>query len=163
MTSRRRGYQDSFFITSLTDQRLVSAKEIVALYLRRWNVETDFRSLKCALDAGILSRRSADMIKKELWVHPLLAYNLTRLLMIEAAALCHREPRSISFRHTVQLWIAWSQCGQQLDAQGWDYLLRAVAGRRVGNRPGPQEPRAKKRRPKPRKLLDLPRSDARTC
>ena len=73
---------------------------------------------------------SADMIKKELCVH-LLAYNLTRLLMSEAAALCHREPRSISFRHTVQLWSAWSQCGQQLDAQGWVFLLQAVAGRRV--------------------------------
>ncbi len=51
VASRRRGYQDTILITSLTDQRLVSAKEIVALYLRRWNVETDFRSLKCALDA----------------------------------------------------------------------------------------------------------------
>ena len=162
VVSRRRGYQDTFFITSFTDQRLVSAKEIVALYLRRWNVETDFRSLKCALDAGILSCRSAEMIEKELWVH-LLAYNLTRLLMSEAAALCDREPRSISFRHTVQLWSAWSQCGQQLDAQGWVYLLEAVAGRRVGNRPGRREPRAIKRRPKPRKLLDMPRSHARNC
>ncbi len=162
VVSRRRGFQDTFFITSLIEQRLVSAKEIVALYLRRWNVETDFRSLKCALDAGILSCRSAEMIKKELWVH-LLAYNLTRLLMSEAAVLCHREPRSISFRHTVQLWSAWSQCGQQLDAQGWAYLLRAVAARRVGNRPGRREPRAIKRRPKSRKLLDMPRSDARNC
>ena len=93
----------------------------------------------------------------------LLAYNLTRLLMSEAAAVCDRELRSISFRHTVQLWSAWPQCGQQLDAQGWDYLLRAIAGRRVGNRPGRREPRAVKRRPKPRKLLDMPRSDARSC
>ncbi|ASJ70308.1 IS4 family transposase [Granulosicoccus antarcticus] len=162
VVSRRRGYQDTFFITSLTDQRLVSAKEIVALYLRRWNVETDFRSLKCALDAGILSCRSAEMIEKELWVH-LLAYNLTRLLMSEAAAISNREPRSISFRHTVQLWSAWSQCGQQLDAQGWTYLLQAIAGPRVGNRPGRREPRAVKRRPKSRKLLDIPRSAARTC
>ena len=162
VVSRRRGFQDTFFITSFTDQRLVSAKEIIALYLRRWNVETDFRSLKCALDAGILSCLSPDMVKKELWVH-LLAYNLTRLLMSEAAALCDREPRSISFRHTVQLWSAWCQCGQQLDAQGWEFLLQAIAGRRVGNRPGRREPRAIKRRPKPRKLLDMPRSDARSC
>ncbi|ASJ73886.1 hypothetical protein IMCC3135_19035 [Granulosicoccus antarcticus IMCC3135] len=160
--SRRRGYQDTFFITSFTDQRLVSAKGIVALYLRRWNVETDFRSLKCALDAGILSCLSAEMIRKELWVH-LLAYNLTRLLMSEAATLTHREPRSISFRHTVQLWSAWSQCGQQLDIQGWNYLLHAVAGPRVANRPGRREPRAIKRRPKSRKLLDIQRSAARTC
>ncbi len=110
----------------------------------------------------ILSCRSAEMIEKELWVH-LLAYNLTRLLMSEAAALCDRKPRSIRFRHTVQLWSSWSQCGQQLDAEGWVFLLQAVAGHRVGNRPGRREPRAIKRRSKPRKLLDMPRSHARNC
>jgi len=162
VVSRRRGYEDTTFISTLTDQNLVGGKAIVELYLRRWNVETDFRSLKCSLDAGILCCRSAEMIRKELWVH-LLAYNLTRLLMSEAAALCHREPRSISFQHTVQLWGSWLQCGQQFDEQSWTYLLKAIAGRRVGNRPGGREPRAIKRRPKPRKLLDLPRSDARTC
>ena len=35
VVGRRRGYQDTFFITSLADQRLASAREIVALYLRR--------------------------------------------------------------------------------------------------------------------------------
>lgn len=162
VVSRRRGFQDTFFITSFTDQRLIGAREIVDLYLRRWNVETDFRSLKCSLNAGILSCRSPEMVRKELWVH-LLAYNLTRLLMSEAAALSNREPRSISFRHTVQLWSAWCQCGQQLDAKSWAFLRQAIAGRRVGNRPGRREPRALKRRPKPRKLLDMPRSAARNC
>lgn len=162
VSSRKRGYQDTRFITTLTDQSLVSDQQVIELYLSRWNVETDFRSLKCSLEAGILSCRSPEMIRKELWVH-LLAYNLTRLLMCEAAELCDCEPRSISFRHTVQLWGAWSQCGQQLDAQGWSYLLQAIAGRRVGNRPGRREPRAVKRRPKPHKKLDLPRTEARAC
>ncbi len=158
----QRGYQPRVFLTTLTDRKVISDKQIVKLYLLRWNVETDFRSLKCALKAGILTCRTADMIKKELSVH-LLAYNLTRLLMNEAATLCGCEPRSISFRHTVQLWSAWSLSGCQLDAQGWDQLLRAIAGRRVGNRPGRKEPRAVKRRPKPRPLLDMPRSAARAC
>ena len=57
-----------------------SDKQFVTLYRLRWNVETDFRSLKCALHAGILSCRTPEMIEKELVIH-LLAYNLTRLLM----------------------------------------------------------------------------------
>jgi hypothetical protein len=160
--SRQRGYVDRVLITTLVDQRLVSNEEIIGLHQRRWNVETDFRSLKCALDAGILSCRSAEMVEKELSVH-LLAYNLTRLLMCEAAAFCNRKPRTISFRHTVQLWSSWSQCAQPLDEQGWACLLTAIGGPRVGNRPGRREPRAKKRRPKPQKLLDMPRTAARLC
>ncbi len=162
VVNRQRGYQPRVFLTTLTDRKLVSDKQIVKLYLLRWNVETDFRSLKCALKAGILTCRTADMIKKELSVH-LLAYNLTRLLMNEAATHCGREPRSISFRHTVQLWSAWSLNGCQLNAQEWAEFLSAIAGRRVGNRPGRKEPRAVKRRPKPRPLMDMPRPAARAC
>ena len=62
--------------------------------------------------------------------------------MNEAATYCGREPRSISFRHTVQLWSAWSLNGGQLDTQGWAEFLKAIAGRWVGNRPGRKEPRA---------------------
>lgn len=156
----QRGFQPRVFLTTLTDKHRVSDKQIVKLYLLRWNVETDFRSLKCALDAGILSCRTAEMVTKELSVH-LLAYNLIRLLMNEAAVLCGCEPRSISFRHTVQLWSAWALGGCKLDAPRWAQLLTAIAGHRVGNRPGRSEPRAVKRRPKPRPLLDLPRSEAR--
>ncbi len=57
----QRGYQPRVFLTTLTDRHLVSDKQIVKLYLLRWNVETDFRSLKCALEAGILTCRTADM------------------------------------------------------------------------------------------------------
>ena len=162
VVKRHRGFQPRVFLTTLSDSKLVSERQIVKLYLLRWNIETDFRSLKCALGAGILSCRTAAMVKKELSVH-LLAYNLTRLLMTEAAARCDCEPRSISFRHTVQLWSAWALSGCELDDQGWSCLLKAIAGRRVGKRPGRCEPRAVKRRPKPRPLLDMPRSEARRC
>ena len=159
---RKRGYEPKVILTTLSDSKQFSDKQITKLFIQRWNVETDFRSLKCALDAGILSCRTPEMIEKELAVH-LLAYNLTRLLMNEAAVLCGCEPRSISFRHTVQLWSTWLLHGCELDEQGWIHLLEAIAARRVGKRPGRREPRAVKRRPKTRPLLDMPRSAARSC
>jgi len=47
------------------------------------------------------------MIEKEIWVY-LLAYNLIRLLMAQSASLLDRMPRQVSFKHAVQLWIAWN-------------------------------------------------------
>ena len=45
------------------------------------------------------------MAFKELWVY-LLAYNLIRLLMAQAALLADQIPRQLSFKHTVQIWLA---------------------------------------------------------
>lgn len=42
-------------------------------------------------------------------------------------------------------------------------MLRAIAAHRVGDRPGRVEPRAKKRRPKPHRLLTVPRREAQKC
>ena len=40
-------------------------------------------------------------------------------------------------------------------------LLNAIAYHQVADRPGRYEPRARKRRPKPYKLLQIPRNEAR--
>ena len=101
------------------------------------------------------------MIVKELLVH-VLGYNLVRLLMCEAAVAATLEPRQISFRHAQQCWIAWVLAGAPLDEPSRQVLLARVAQHRVRNRPGRREPRAIKRRPKPRALLDLPRGAAQT-
>jgi len=42
------------------------------------------------------------MVEKELWVN-LLAYNLIRLLMAQAAVESGLQPRQLSFKHTVQI------------------------------------------------------------
>lgn len=157
---RRRGCQDKTLISTLTDESLVDEEAIATLYARRWAIETDFRSLKCALDAGILRCASADMVEKELWVH-LLGYNLVRLMMCDAAIEVGCEPRQISFRHAAQLCGGWALSRTRLSVCTRRALLRAIGARRVGKRPGRCEPRAIKRRPKPRSLLDLPRPLAR--
>jgi hypothetical protein len=101
------------------------------------------------------------MAVKELWVY-LLAYNLIRLLMAQAALLADQIPRQLSFKHTVQIWMAWQQRGGGThDAVSVNALLVLIAEPRVGLRPGRVEPRALKRRPKPFPLLTKPRQVAR--
>lgn len=158
--SRKKGFRDKVLISSFVAQRTASNADIVALYTRRWLIEGDFRSLKCALGADILRGMTPAMVIKELRVH-LLAYNLIRLLMSEAGRRVGREPRTISFRHAMQLWSAFAALGIGLSETMLSTLLARLAQYKVGNRPGRREPRAIKRRSKSRALLNLPRHDAR--
>jgi len=144
-------------VTTLLDHRKVSKAELSQLYGRRWNVELDLRNIKTTLGMDVLSCLTPQMVNKELWVY-LLAYNLIRWLMAQAAHSAGVSPRQLSFKHTVQIAIAWlSQPGRtRLDGE----LLRLVAQLRVVNRPGRIEPRARKRRPKSYPWLKVPRREA---
>jgi hypothetical protein len=100
------------------------------------------------------------MAEKEMWVY-LLAYNLIRLLMAQSALLSDLLPRQLSFKHTVQIWLAWSQMNQSQGNNGNESLLfLLIAQKTVGNRPNRVEPRAVKRRPKAFPLLMVPRDIA---
>jgi len=66
-----------------------------------------------------------------------------------------------SFKHTVQLWLAWCQPSQTSATQADKGMLFVlIAQKRVGNQPGRIEPRAVKRRPKLHPLLMEPREKA---
>ena len=131
------------------------------LYRSRWNVELDLRNIKTTLGMEILRCKTPEMAIKELWVY-LLAYNLIRLLMAQAALLADQIPRQLSFKHTLQIWVAWQlRGGSTHDAVSINALLVLIAEPRVGRRPGRVEPRALKRRAKPFPLLTEPRQAAR--
>ncbi len=108
-----------------------------------------------------LGCKTPSMAQKEIWVY-LLAYNLIRLMMAQAAVLSECRPRELSFKHTLQLWIAWDQHGGGTNRDNrLCGLFVLIAQQRVGNRPGRIEPRAIKRRPKAYPLLMKPRALAR--
>jgi hypothetical protein len=71
------------------------------------------------------------------------------------------SPRSISFKHCLQVWLIYLQHTQALDSDHIARLFQIMAQQRVGNRPGRIEPRAVKRRPKAFPLLMRPRNQAR--
>ena len=146
-------------LTTLLDHRRVSKDDLSQLYARRWNVELDLRNLKTTTGMDILSCQTPQMNEKQLWVH-LLAYNVIRLLMAQAACNASVDPRSLSFKHTVQLWMEWGSRGLSATKDG-GLLFTLIAQCRVGHRPGRIEPRMRKRRPKPYPWLKVPRAQAR--
>jgi hypothetical protein len=102
------------------------------------------------------------MVRKEIWMH-LLAYNLIRKLMAQAAMEAGLCPRDISFKGTLQTLVAFAAAGWACpDRRNQLYaaVLRAVATHRVNDRPDRVEPRAVKRRPKKLVYLNEPRSIA---
>lgn len=147
-------------VTTLLCPKHTSKPALKALYRSRWHVELDLRNIKTTLGLEQLSCQTPAMALKEIWVY-LLAYNLIRLLMAQAAALTHRLPRQISFKHTVQIWIAWTRYATCFDSDDRLYgLFVLIAQQQVGERPGRIEPRALKRRQKPYPLLTKPRAVA---
>jgi hypothetical protein len=148
-------------VTTLLAPRQAPKRELGELYQRRWNIELDLRAIKTTLGLETFSCKSPPMVQRELWVY-LLAYNLIRSLMAQAAHSAGLHPRTLSFKHTVQLWTAWtSQTLAALLGTHRSDLLRLVAQLRVGGRPHRIEPRARKRRPKPFPWLKVPRPVAR--
>ena len=146
-------------VTTLLDHRKISKDDLCALYAQRWNVELDLRNLKTTTGMDVLSCQTPQMNEKQLWVH-LLAYNVIRLLMAQAACNAGVDPRELSFKHTVQLWTEWVSRGLSATKDG-GRLFTLIAQCKVGHRPGRIEPRMRKRRPKPYPWLKVPRAHAR--
>ena len=151
-------------VTTLLDPVVYTKEDLADLFLKRWNIELDLRSIKIVMQMDVLRCKTPDLVEKEIWVH-MLAYNIIRELMVTAAAKNGAEPREISFKGTLQALTAFRDAMRTADpqrqAQLWDAMFVAIAHDRVGNRPGRVEPRAKKRRPKQYDLLNCPRNEAR--
>ena len=148
-------------MTTLTCPNAIPKNALKDLYQRRWQVELDLRNIKTTLGMETLSCKTPKMGEKEMWVY-LLAYNLIRLIMAQSALMADVLPRTLSFKHTLQLWLAWSGTHNQLDGQdNITGLLALVAEQSIGNRPGRIEPRAIKRRPKSYPMLTESRPLAR--
>ncbi len=64
-------------VTTLTDAKEVSKRDVFELYRARWQIELDLRSIKTSMRMDVLRCKSPQMVKKEIAVH-LLAYNLVR-------------------------------------------------------------------------------------
>ncbi len=147
-------------VTTLLCPKTTSKKAIQALYKERWHIELDIRNIKTTLGMDILRCGTPQMVQKEIWVY-LLAYNLIRYIMLQSALLADILPRQISFKHSLQIGLLWSQQADENDDQYWQSVLMLIAQNRVGNRLGRVEPRAVKRRPKPFPLLTKKRDIAR--
>jgi hypothetical protein len=96
------GGKPSILLTSLLNATMYPAKEIVALYHERWELELAFDELK----TDLLDRKEALRSKKPEGVHQevwaiLLTYNLIRREMALTARSYAAEPREMSFRSSM--------------------------------------------------------------
>lgn len=150
-------------VTTLLDEKTYPAEELRGLFRQRWHAELDLRLLKSAMKMEVLRGKSPAMVRKEVALH-LLAYNLIRGLMAEAARVKELLPRQISFRGAQQTTRSFEQAhlyDPVRIAADLPRLIHLISRRRVGNRPDRYEPRAIKRRPRPHRLLRIPRAEAR--
>jgi hypothetical protein len=150
--------------TTLTDKSEYPKEEIADLYSRRWLAELDIRAIKKTMGMDVLRCKSPAMVRREMWTC-LLAYNLIRQAMLQAAQESDVPPRELSFAAAMQA-IAASLvllgCVEERDAaQLVAVQVSSLTEQRVGNRPNRVEPRAVKRRAKPIALLMKPRNEAR--
>lgn len=151
ITTVRKGFrsQTRILVTTFLNPAEVSKDDLNLLYSCRWWVELDLRAIKTTLQMEILRGKSPEMVRKEIWVH-LLAYNMIRKMMAQAALVHNTKPRELSFKGALHVIRAFrdrgilSECNEKI----YTPLLRAIARKKVGNRPGRQEPRVVKRRPK---------------
>lgn len=134
--------QENTIVTTLTDSEQYSAEEIADLYGLRWDVEIDICSVKSTMGMCDLRSQKPENIDREIAVG-VLAHNLVRALMSDAAAVALVHPREISFSRSRDAWIAF---GNELEtANDLMWIILSATSRFVRDRPGRQEPRAIKR------------------
>jgi hypothetical protein len=150
--------------TTLLDAETYTKADIADLYHYRWHVELDIRAIKQTLKMDVLTCQTPEMVRKEIWMH-LLAYNLVRAGIAQAAMQQRKTPRQLSFAGAQQTLNAFRWLLMLSEGQGRMRFVRALAvaigTHVVGDRPGRTEPRAVKRRPRKYPLLRQPRQQAR--
>jgi hypothetical protein len=146
--------RSTIVVSTLLDAEAVSSSDWAELYRARWNAELDLRSLKQTLQMDILRCKTPELVRKEIWTH-ILAYNLIRTIIAQAATLHVVEPRTISFKGAIQTLEAFQPLfAVQGDRDGalrrnlYQQFLDAIAAHRVADRPNRFEPHLRKRRPK---------------
>jgi hypothetical protein len=158
--------QELVVVTTLLDPVTYALEDITDLYHQRWHAEIDLRSLKTQMKMEILRCQTPAMVRKEIWAH-LLAYNLVRKVMAQAAVEHGVTPRQLSFAGAMQTLnefrtVLLSAAAADLPGLCAD-ILRAIASHRVGDRPDRYEPRKVKRRPKGYSRMLKPRAEERAA
>lgn len=151
-------------VTTLLDHRAYPAGELARLYQRRWQVEICFRDIKITMGMDVLRCKTPAMVEKEVWMR-VIAYNLIRGLIAEAAAKHGERPETLSFKGTVDALRQWAPLMAQTDDDdqaappSYAAFLYYRAKDKLRSRTGRVEPRARKRRPKNYQLLTKPRKE----
>lgn len=145
---RQKGFRTRaiYVATTLLDEEAWPDDAIVELYKKRWYIETCFGYLKTTMKLDVLKCRTMDGIRKELVIY-MMVYNMVRIQMLIAAGRQNVHVKRVSFIDAIR------QLGARMTGlRGTeDLIINPV-------RPGRQEPRLKRRRPKNYSLLTVSRN-----
>jgi Transposase DDE domain len=136
-------------MTTLLDPARYPASEIAEAYRLRWREEMGFDDLKTTLGMAHLKCLSPEMAQKEAGMF-LVAHNLLRHLMVQAAAAARITPEQISFKGTLDGFRHCSLALVQAKSKArrsavWEEFMTGLAADRLPYRPNRSEPRAVKR------------------
>lgn len=149
-------------VTDLLDAEKFEANELASLYARRWEIEVKLRDVKTTLGMDKFAVRTPDLAHKTLTMM-IIAYNLMRITMQQAAQVDNRPIHHMSFKGTLDLLTSSHESFQALATKSrkrrnlHQSLIELCATRTLDIVPFRHEPRAKKRRPKNYQLLTKPR------
>jgi hypothetical protein len=141
--------QSVTLMTTLLDPALYPAKEIAEAYRLRWREEMCFDDLKTTLHMAHLKCLSPQMVKKEVCMF-LIAHNLLRCLMAQAAAQVQTPIERISFKGALDGFRHCSVAMAQAKSKAvriavWEEFMAGLAADSLPDRPDRIEPRAIKR------------------
>jgi DDE family transposase len=152
-------------VTTLLDPQQTTKEDLAALYRARWNNELDLRTIKSTMQMHHLRCKTPELVRKEIWTH-ILAYNLIRTIIAQAAVKHDLLPRSISFKGASQTLEAFQPLIELRAAHDtahrlrlYQHLLDVIAIHRVADRPDRYEPRVKKARRNHYDWLTKPRAE----
>lgn len=157
-----RGFRtkELFTVTDLLDPLQYSKEDLAALYRRRWHAELNLRSIKTEMQMDHLRCKEPHRVRNEIRVH-MIAYNLIRQLMCEAAIKGKVQPWQLSFKNTMQTLNEMLPILSSIDHHSRlsNLMLDCCLKHVVGNRPDRMEPRVVKRRPKSYTFMTRPRNE----
>jgi hypothetical protein len=151
--------QKVIVVTSLLDRKAFPDSAIAELYGLRWQIELHYRQIKTNLALDVVRGLSPAMIERELWMHA-IAYNLVRALLLESSRTHAVPVERLSFKGALDALRAWAEralAARRHRAHARRTLIARLAADQVPLRPGRNEPRARKRRPKEFQFLNRPR------
>ena len=153
---KRAGRERLVLVTTLLDAKAHPKADVARMYRKRWKIEIALRDNKDTFGLDRINANTPAMIEKIIWAH-VLAYNVLLWHMLNACSLFDVELENVSV--TAAATVLTVSTPLILAASPEDrprlfsFLYLQIVQVPVGKRPGREEPRAIKRRPKPRKLL----------
>jgi hypothetical protein len=141
-------YKVVWLATSLLDNRLYPTGEIVQLYAKRRTIETLFKAVKINFSGYVLRRLSPEGVRKEVAAR-LVAVNIVRIIILEAAIESKVDPIRISFVYAVRAILMFAPASATEPIlklpEIYKAMLREIASHLVQEQPGRNEPRAVRR------------------